>query len=146
MKLAKILSTPDKWGQGHFGVNEAGELASGPRAARYCFNGALNLLLNEHYYYGTGHPWSEAERRRALDIFDAVTGDGAGLGMISWNDQPERTFGEVHAVASEWDRLWALDEDWRLGLADRTLRAPSLSWPQRIVRMLLLTCSKSARR
>ena len=133
MKLAKILSSPDRCGQGHFGVDAKGKLDSGPNAVRYCFNGALNLLLNERFYYGTGHYWTEEERERALEIFDAITDTGAGLGMLSWNDAADRTFEEVHAVAVEWDRLWGLGPDWRCGLGDPMFSSPKRSFLRRII-------------
>ena len=100
IKVAEILDSEKRWVRGTF---------STPDDSKRCLMGALIYVdVQERLARGLGLAaglgLAEAHAGLACDAIETVTG-ARPLTAISWNDAPERTFEEVHAVACEIDRL-----------------------------------------
>jgi hypothetical protein len=98
MKVAELLARPEQWWRG------------GP--LRFTGQTCLYLAVREAL---TGKPpdarGEECLPGEDITLLRDIIGLGGtyGLGRIfDWNDDPARTFAEVHAVAAEFDRRRAL--------------------------------------
>lgn len=79
LEKAKALLTPETWGKGH-----GSQL---PAAGKYCVLQAMGAVAR-------GFDWRDMEAADAL-LAEAF---GARFGLAGWNDAPERTLEEVHAL------------------------------------------------
>ncbi len=93
MKAHEILSSPDKWTQHTLARTADGTptWVSDPSATCFCTFGALILC----YTNGKDH----MEKKKKLTDKIGIRFETVG----EWNDQPERTFEEVHALLKELD-------------------------------------------
>ena len=90
MKAYELLDKPEKWTQGAFGEDEAGNAVGSrcPTAVCWCMAGAINRC------YGT----------ECDEFHDKVKAKLGGLiSVVTWNDAPSRTWQEVHAILKELD-------------------------------------------
>ncbi len=88
MKLAEILSGPETWCQGSLHTTDT----------QHCLMGALDELLRDEP--------REAVRLREWRRLAALLGraGGAGQHILTWNDDPRRTWEDVAAVVEAFDR------------------------------------------
>lgn len=93
MKLSEVLWGPEVWGKNSYR----------PTESKMCLVAAMSVVERVR----DGHISFSAERRmlRAIGIPIGIQG-----GVSIWNDAPARTWDEVAAVISEYDRLTMLEE------------------------------------
>ena len=93
MKVTEILTGPETWCQGAWVRDE-----------RACLSMAVFRATRG------GRAGNAKVAARASQMLCEIIAERADEPMLpeNWNDAPERTFAEVHAVAAEFDRRWAL--------------------------------------
>lgn len=89
MKLAEILTGPEKWMQDEY-----------ERNGRVCLVGALGKLLSRP---PDTIEDDDPEYQRLSRAISDETGRPCD-GVHNWNDMPERTFTEIARVAAAYDR------------------------------------------
>ena|SRR5687767_294650 len=94
MKVAEILSGPETWTQAKPGMPS--------------FDGRFCLATAAERATGRSFVYLAAEMLDAIGLSVPVPRDKQLNAVFEWNDAPERTFAEVHAVAAEFDRRWSL--------------------------------------
>jgi hypothetical protein len=88
MKISEILSSSDKWCQGHLAVDKDNKSVKpeSPEAVKWCLLGAC---------------YKEPADLKANAIIKERIRAAIGPGLIDWNDDPDRTFEEVRFVVLE---------------------------------------------
>ena len=108
MKLADVLSGPDKWTQHHSAVDKNGHVVEihSNDACRFCLFGVINRV----YDVGPNY-WMTRTTGRCLAIAAKVikercpNDEHTGNRVISgFNDDPERTWDDIKAVVDEIDK------------------------------------------
>lgn len=83
-KIHEILETPGTWTRGTYYRNEKGHACSREEAASACIYGLMMTVTTEDLV---------PVLRQRLGILD----------LVEWNDSPDRTQEEVHALCKELD-------------------------------------------
>ena len=113
-KARALIAKPGSWCQGANARTADGRrvLAGAPDAVQFCAHGSLAKVYQEAYRALKDHPeWGRSFRALA-DTFDEAKwavvqaahklfGIGKRTGIMTFNDLPERTHGEVLAAFDE---------------------------------------------
>lgn len=92
MKVKELYSDPNRWAQGTEAKNEKGEptYIFAEEAVAWCLAGAIDKC-----YYPN-------QKGRSL-VYQKIATRDLGRAIVSWNDDPKRTFEEVKALVEELD-------------------------------------------
>lgn len=96
MKIRELYSDESRWTKNAFARDASGNEVSSRNstAVCWCVGGAFNKC------YPTFDNESIDERVRVREKLEAKLG---GCVIVSWNDDPKRTFAEVKALVEELD-------------------------------------------
>lgn len=98
MKAWELLDSPEKWTQGHGALDSAGLPlfnASSSDAVCWCMEGAIEKAYSNS-------DWINPKLKAAKKV-SGIDVNKIGMILIHWNDAPERTWEEVHALLKELD-------------------------------------------
>jgi hypothetical protein len=97
MKLKELLSSPDKWIQGHYALDAEGDVidAQDPDAVCFCLQGAIRRCYNDGKEpYRFTDEYKGVKSRILHEIGEPIT---------TWNDAPERTFEDIKQLVEKLD-------------------------------------------
>lgn len=88
---------PERWTQGTFSKDAAGNIThiSSPHTMCWCLTGAIWFVYDNLEFGNAVSRTTEAIKKLHHYHQDTI------ISLASWQDQPERTFEEVFAVAKE---------------------------------------------
>jgi hypothetical protein len=90
MKVRDLLTDESKWCQGGYSKDACGDSHwnwNRPMAVSWCLSGAIRKCYDKN--------WE--------DVFDRVREKLGSRWVSPWNDDPERTFGDVRSLVEELD-------------------------------------------
>ncbi len=93
MKIKELLKSPKQWTKGQYARNKSGLAiqSTDPEAVCWCIMGAANRC------------YPSVKNSKLNQNIQHLIGEEIGYNPSVWNDAPERTFEDVHALAEKLD-------------------------------------------